>query len=462
MARARKNLRKMQKTLVGRIAPEILDFTVGKDMELDLALAEADCVGSAAHAVMLAGLRLKKPLFSRKQLRQVISALRDIRGLARDGRIRITGADQDIHLAVERMLTEKLGQLGKRIHTARSRNDQVAVDLRLYAKTELLDLMESTARLAQACLKLAGRHIGTPMVGRTHLQPAMPSSVGLWASAHAESLLDDLIAIVAAYDVNDRCPLGSAAGYGVPVKIDRKLTARLLGFKEPVHNVLYASNSRGKMEFAILSACSQVMLTLSRLAEDLILYSMPEFGYFSLPAEYCTGSSIMPQKRNPDVMELVRAKASKVLACAASVGGMVKGLAGGYNRDLQETKDPFMEGLKTTKACVRVTSLVVRGLQVNRRALGDAFRPEVFATDKALDLVMQGMSFRDAYDRVKANIAEIELESPVKAILKKKHLGATAGLDLNLLFARAAFFERFAGSERKRFEKTVSRLLRGA
>jgi len=297
------------------------------------------------------------------------------------------------------------------------------------------------------------------MVGRTHQQPAMPSSVGLWASAHAESLLDDLEVLGSAYRLNNRCPLGSAAGYGVPVKIDRNLTSRLLAFDAPIHNVLYASNARGKVESVILASLSQVMITLSRLAEDLILYSMPEFGYFSLPAEYCTGSSIMPQKKNPDVLELVRAKAGKVLGCSAAVSTIVKGLAGGYNRDLQETKEPFMEGLGTTRACLRIMSLLVAGVGVNRDALLVGFTPSVFSADWALELVAQGMSFRDAYNYVREHLDDLKNVDPVQAIALKTHVGAPAGLDLDLLAGRSADTKKFVKRERTKYYSAISKLL---
>lgn len=450
---------KTRKTLVGSIDSEVLAFTAGKDVELDKALVEADCIGSAAHVTMLSQLKLPRRLFSRKDRDAVVAELVRIMVTARKGRFTITPEDQDVHLAVERTLTSRLGDLGKKIHTGRSRNDQVAVDLRLYGKEQLLGAMDEAAALALALLKFARTHQGVPMVGRTHLQPAMPSSVGLWASAHAESLLDDLALLQAAYDFNDRCPLGSAAGYGVSLAIDRKLTARLLGFREPIHNVLYASNARGKCEAVILGALSQTMLTLSRLAQDLILFAMPEFGYFRLPDAYCTGSSIMPQKKNPDVAELVRARASVVVACSTAVTEIVKGLPSGYNRDLQETKGPFMEGVQTARACLRIMAHLVGGLDVNRKALLAGFTPDVFATDRALERVAQGMPFRTAYDEVKAHLGELTFVSPVAALRNKKHLGAAGGLDLRLLSARASAWRRATAKHQRAFHGAVSRLL---
>ncbi len=445
--------------MVGSVHPQVLAFTAGKDVVLDHALIEVDCLGSAAHVTMLTALKVSPRLFSADECRAVIDALLGVIRRARAGRFRVLPADQDVHLAVERALTNELGDLGRRIHTARSRNDQVALDLRLYGKVRLFDLMGDVGELARVLLRVARRHRMTPMVGRTHLQPAMPSSVGVWASAHAESLLDDLALLRGAFAMNDRCPLGSAAGYGVPLAIDRALTARLLGFEAPIHNVLYASTARGKCESVILNAASQVMLSVGRLAEDMILYMMPEFGYFTLPHEYCTGSSIMPQKNNPDVFELVRARSAKVLALAGWTAGVLKGLPSGYSRDLQETKEPFMEGLDVTAEAVRVLALVMARLQVHPDRLRAGFSAGVYAADRALELVAQGVSFRDAYDRVKANLDTLACADPDAAIAKKVHEGAPAGLDLDGLMRRASHEIGLVVRQRRRYNVALSRLL---
>ncbi len=448
-----------RKTIVGKIDPEVLEFTAGKDALLDAALVEADCIGSAAHATMLSRLAVTPRIFDGEELKAVVGELVEIMRASRRGAFRITAGDQDVHLAVEKRLTRKLGDSGKRIHTARSRNDQVAVDLRLYAKEQLLALTEETVALARALLAFGKRRAGLPMVGRTHLQPAMPSSVGLWASAHAEGLLDDMILIDAAYRFNDRCPLGSAAGYGVPLPIDRELTAKLLAFRAPHHNVLHASNSRGKCEAVILSTLSHVMVTVSRLAEDLILYSMPEFGYFSMPRAYCTGSSIMPQKNNPDVLELVRARAARVQGAAVTAAGILKALPGGYNRDLQEMKEPFMDALQVTRSVLRILAKLVGGLKANRDALEKGFTPEVFAADRALELVAEGMPFRDAYNHVREHLDELKAVDPSEAIAGKTHLGAPAGLDFSGLYSRTKDALAFVKRKRRRYYAAVSKLL---
>jgi len=448
---------KKQKTTVGTINSDVLAFTAGRDVELDIHLIKADCLGTAAHVTMLS--EMEPPVLTKTARIKIIRELKKIIALADDGKFEIRLADQDVHLAVERTLTEKLGDLGKKIHTCRSRNDQVALDLRLYAREEILGTLGEATALVSALLAFGKKHQKVPMVGRTHMQPGMPSSVGLWASAHAESLLDDCVLLVSAYELNDQSPLGSAASYGVPLEIDRELVSDLLGFHCPVHNVLYANNSRGKNESIILGAMSQVMLSLSRMAQDLMLFTMPEFGYFTLPDELCTGSSIMPQKKNPDVIELVRARASKVKACELAVYDLIKGSPSGYNRDLQDTKEPFMEGVATTRACLRVLAPFIDAIQVNKKALIDGFTPDVFATDRALELVGEGMAFRDAYHYVKENLAELEQIDPAEAIAKKTHLGAPMGIDWTLLKERTTAVAGIIDDERDLLDRITKKLL---
>jgi argininosuccinate lyase len=448
-----------KKTIVGKINPDVLSFTVGLDPVLDLNLAVWDCIGTAAHVTMLSKMKVKPAILSTTDKDKVIKALNEIIAEAKQGGFTITEADQDVHLAVERRLTERLGELGRKVHTGRSRNDQVAVDIRLHVRDELLGMTGEVATLAEELVTFGKRHEKLPMVGRTHLQPAMPSSVGVWATGYAEALLDDLILVDAAYTFNDRCPLGSAAGYGVPLPIDRDLTAQLLAFSIPHHNVFHASNMRGKNEAILLSACGQLMLTLSRMAEDLILFSMPEFGYFVLPPEVCTGSSIMPQKYNPDVLELIRAKTAVVLGLGSAANNLLKSMPGGYNRDLQESKALYMEGLRVTRASLRIMSLMAKSLDVNADRLRAGFTPGVFATDFALELVAGGMPFRDAYQRVRSNLDALASEDPDKAIAKKTHLGSTAGLDFNLYRARIRHARRWVGLHMKKSATAFKKLM---
>lgn len=449
-------------TVVGSIDADVLSFTVGKDPVLDLDLAEWDCIGSAAHATMLSKMKFEPRIFSKEERNAVVVELEKIAEDARAGRFVITEADQDCHLAIERTLTERLGDLGRRVHTGRSRNDQVAVDLRLYGRDQLFGVYDETLDLIEALVAFAKRHKDLPMVGRTHLQPAMPSSVALWISAFAEGLLDDLYSVDAAFTVNNRCPLGSAAGYGVPLPIDRALTSELLAFDAPVHNVIYASQARGKCEAVTMNALSAIMVTLSRLAEDLIVYSMPEFGYFSLPKAFCTGSSIMPQKYNPDVCELLRAKAARVMSSAAGVMEILRAMPGAYNRDLQETKEPYMECFRTTRAALRIMTRLIGGLKACPERLRAGFSPAVFATDRALQLVAGGMPWRDAYHQVRDHLEDLSMMDADAALAAKTHLGATAGLELELYEAQIHERRHEIADEKARVARAVKKLFKVA
>ena len=370
----------------------IEQFTVGDDYQLDGALVAADCVASLAHATMLAAIEV----ITSDQLAELRSALLAALEQARRGAFPITRADEDGHTALERFLTQR-SAAGARIHTGRSRNDQVMAALRLYGREALTELQRAMLGLADSLLTFAARHEGTSMPGRTHTQVAMPSTLGLWAAAFAEELLDDLALVATCYRLTNRSPLGSAAGYGAPLPLDREQVAALLGCDGPIHNVLAASNSRGKLEAVTLDALDHVAMTMSRLAQDLILFSLPELGYVTLPVELCTGSSIMPHKHNPDGLELVRARAATVSGLATAVKGIVRGLPSGYHRDLQETKRPYLMALDMVAGQVLVMTLTIDRLQVNEQALARALTPELFATDTAFTLVQQGVAFRDAY-----------------------------------------------------------------
>ena len=367
-------------------------FTVGDDYQLDSALVAADCVASLAHATMLAAIAVIAP----GDLEQLRSGLLAALQQAEEGSFVIERADEDGHTALERFLTRHTAA-GARIHTGRSRNDQVMAALRLYGRDALVALQRLVLDLADALLGFAAAHERRSMPGRTHTQIAMPSTLGLWAAAFAEELLDDLALLETCYRLTNRSPLGSAAGYGAPLPLDREQVAALLGCDGPVHNVLAAANSRGKLEAITLDALDQVAMTLSRLAQDLMLFSLPELGYVTLPVELCTGSSIMPHKRNPDGLELVRARAATVSGLAGGVKGIVRTLPSGYHRDLQETKRPYLQGFEIVAGQLSVMLLTVERLQVHDDALTRALTPELFATDTAFALVRGGMAFRDAY-----------------------------------------------------------------
>lgn len=447
---------KTEKTITGDVDPDVLDYTVGDDPVLDMDLVRWDCLGTAAHVTMLSEMPVTPPVVTREEAARVRAALADV---VADRFFVVREQDQDVHMAVETRLTETLGDLGKKIHTGRSRNDQVAVDVRLHIKDQLLGLEGELADLAAALVDFGKVHDRVPMVGRTHLQPAMPSSVGVWATGHAEMILDQTANLEAAYTLNDACPLGSAAGYGVPLPLDRQRTSDLLGFARPLHNVFGASMGRGEDEAALLSALAQLMAVLSRLAEDMILFSMPEFGYFTLPRAYCTGSSIMPQKYNPDVLELVRSKTAQVLGLATAALSMLHAMPGGYNRDLQDCKGLYMKGLSITRTTLRILAKFVRGLGVDEAKLRAGFIPGVFATDVALRKVAAGTPWREAYHQVRDNLEALATEDPDAAVAAKTHAGATAGLDYALYAGRVAALRRSVAARMEQFEAKMKELL---
>ena len=430
-------------------------YDVGDDYLLDRELIEADCLGSIAHARMLARIGI----LTDAEADALAAALAEIIALARDGKFEIKPEDEDVHTAVENYLTQKLGDLGKKIHTARSRNDQVIVDVRLYAKEKMLDIAEAALAFAATLADFAEKHKDVPMVGRTHTQRAMPSSVGLWAGCWLESTLDDLEFLRAAYALNDQCPLGSAASYGVPLPIDRQFTSDLLGFARLQNNVLYANTSRPKIESIVLSALAQFMVDLSRLAADLIWYSTPEFGYFELPPELTDGSSIMPQKRNPGMMEVTRARAATVISHLMRTLELMRGLISGYNRDHQEGKEALLRSFPIVHDALAVCDLTFQKMRVNDERCVAAFTPEVFATDRALELVQEGVAFRDAYDRVAKELDQLAARDPRQAIRARTHQGGTANLGLDLARGRLERHVEFVQAERRKFDEVRQNLL---
>ena len=446
---------KTEKTITGDVDPDVLDYTVGDDPVLDMDLVRWDCLGTAAHVTMLSEMPVEPPVVTKDEATRVRAALANV---VADETFVVREQDQDVHMAVETRLTETLGDLGKKIHTGRSRNDQVAVDVRLHIKDQLLGLGAELGDLATALVAFGQAHDRVPMVGRTHLQPAMPSSVGVWATGHAEMILDQTANLEAAYKMNDACPLGSAAGYGVPLPLDRQRTSDLLGFARPLHNVFGASMGRGEDEASLLCALAQLMAVLSRLAEDMILFSMPEFGYFTLPRAYCTGSSIMPQKYNPDVLELVRSKTAQVLGLATASLSMLHAMPGGYNRDLQDCKGLYMKGLAITRTTLRILAKFVRGMGVDEAKLRAGFIPGVFATDVALRKVAAGTPWREAYHQVRDNLEALASEDADAAVAAKTHAGATAGLDYALYTKRIQAWLGLMDERKTAFETKLQKL----
>ncbi|MFH1607397.1 MAG: argininosuccinate lyase [Nanoarchaeota archaeon] len=368
---------------------EVEKFTVGNDYIIDQKLVKYDLFASIAHAKMLHEIGV----LSKKELNVAVKGLKK---LLVDG-VKITVEDEDCHTAIEKAL----GSIGKKIHTARSRNDQVLTAMRLYEKEELKQIVELISSLEKSLsekIKLFGK-IEIP--GYTHMQKAMSTTIKDWLGCFSSACKDDKIIVADALKLIDKSPLGSAAGFGVPMfKVDKKMTAKEMGFSKIIDNPIYCQMSRGKFEAAIIHALSQVMFTLNKLSSDLMLFNMSEFGFVSLPKEFCTGSSIMPQKKNPDVLELVRAKYSVVLGEQFKVQNLIANLLSGYNRDLQLVKEPLFNSVDTTKDCLEIMTLVISNLKVNKDACKKAMTKELFATEGAYKLVKKGVPFREAYKLV--------------------------------------------------------------
>ena len=416
------------------VDPVIERFGAARNVGLDAQLARHDLWGSLAHARMLHAVGI----LDEGEWRALDDGLRALFQQAERGGLRPADGDEDIHTTVENALVARLGAPGKKLHTGRSRNDQVLGDLRLYAKEAILRVAEDALALAADLLALARAHEWTPMPGYTHMQRAMLSSVGLWASAYAEALLDDCTALAAAYALNDQSPLGSAAAYGVPLPLDRAYVARLLGFAHPQRNVLAAANARGKFETAVVQALALLMLDLSKWAQDVLLFTTSEYAFFSVPPELCDGSSIMPQKRNLSALELVRARAHTVIALQGQMLSTLAGLPSGYNMDYQETKAPLIEAVRLCRESCSVVRRFASGLEVNRDRLAAACSAELFATDHAYELATAGLPFRDAYRRVAADPTAQDPGDLVARLHARTSQGAPGNLALGSLAARIA------------------------
>lgn len=371
-------------------------FTVGIDPLLDRELVKFDCLASIAHARMLEAAGI----LSRREAQNLERELRNIIALSQSNKFRIRARDEDGHTAIENELVRRLGAAGKKIHTARSRNDQVLTALRLFSKDRLGQTEAFLLKLINQLARLRKKFAAVEIPGYTHSRKAMPYTVGKYFGAFSDAFKDDLNLLRTAFRLSDQNPLGSAAGYGTSLPIDRKLTTRLLGFRKTQWNELYAQNSRGKFESVILFALSQIMLDVQKLAQDLILFSMDEFGFFVLPKEFCSGSSIMPHKKNPDVLEIARARFSVVHAHYLRVIDIIKGLPSGYHRDLQLTKEPLMRGFEETIETLEIMTLVLAGLKVSRKKCKQACTEEIYSADQALKLAREGLPFRDAYRKV--------------------------------------------------------------
>lgn len=379
---------------------EIEKFTVGRDRELDLYLARYDVLGSMAHITMLESIGL----LGKDELPVLLEELRRIHADIEAGRFIIEEGVEDVHSQVELLLTRKLGDMGKKIHSGRSRNDQVLVDLKLFTRAQLQDIAEEVRVLFEELQAQSERYKGVLMPGYTHLQVAMPSSFGLWFGAYAESLVDDLLFLQTAYKMTNRNPLGSAAGYGSSFPLNRTLTTELLGFDSMNYNVVYAQMGRGKMERNVAFALAGIAGTLSKLAFDACLFNSQNFGFVKLPDNCTTGSSIMPHKKNPDVFELTRAKCNKIQALPQQIILIMNNLPCGYFRDLQIIKEVFLPAFEELKDCLRMAAYIINKIQVNEHILDDPKYDNMFSVEEVNRLATGGMPFRDAYKKVGLDI----------------------------------------------------------
>ena len=390
---------------------EIEQFTIGRDRELDLFLAESDVLGSMAHTTMLESIGLIEP----DELKALLAEMRNILADIREGRFEIEEGVEDVHSEVELLLTRRLGDIGKKIHSGRSRNDQVLLDLKLWTRRQLREVVELVVQLFNELQAQSERYKEVLMPGYTHLQVAMPSSFGLWFGAYAESLTDDVRFLQAAYRMVDRNPLGSAAGYGSSFPLDREMTTRLLGFESMAYNVVYAQMGRGKMERNAAFALASVAGTLSKLAFDACMFSSQNFAFLKLPDDCTTGSSIMPHKKNPDVFELTRAKCNKLQGLPTQLTLIVNNLPSGYFRDLQITKEVFLPAFDELKDCLRMAIYIIERIRVNEHILDDPRYDLMFSVEEVNRLAANGMPFRDAYRKVGLDI-EAGRFQPVKEI----------------------------------------------
>ncbi len=397
-------------------------FTVGRDREFDLLLAKYDVQGSIAHTSMLNAVGLlSDEEFSliKKELEQILSEMVS-------GNFSLQDDAEDIHSQVEEMLTARIGEAGKKIHSGRSRNDQVAVDIKLFLRAEVLEIKELTARLFEVLQSLSDKHADKLLPGYTHMQLAMPSSFGLWFGAYAESLVDDMSLLAAAYDMTNKNPLGSGAGYGSSFPLDRELTTRLLHFETLHYNSIYAQMSRGKTERFVAMALSSIAATLGRLSMDICLYMNQNFGFISLPPAFTTGSSIMPHKKNPDIFELIRGKCSRIQSVPNELTLLINNLPSGYHRDIQLSKEILFPAIEELKSCIGIACAVLPGIEARDNILDGPQYKHLFTVEKVNELVNSGVPFREAYKQVGNEVDNNSFS--YTANLKHTHEGSIGNL----------------------------------
>lgn len=405
-------------------------FTVGNDRVLDLKLAKYDILGNQAHAKMLHSI----DLLNDKDLDAILKGLTAIQETIDNGTFTIEKEFEDVHSKIEFELVRLIGEAGKKVHTARSRNDQILVDLHLYVRDEILAIKELTKSLFSTLIDLAEKHKDILIPGYTHMQVAMPSSFGLWFSAYAESLIDDVIFLNAAYAVCDQNPLGSAAGYGSSFPINRRMTTEILGFETMKYNVVAAQMSRGKLEKSTSFALASVAGTLSKLSADICLYMSQNFNFLTFPKELTTGSSIMPHKQNPDVFEIMRAKCNKIQSLPMEITLMTNNLTSGYHRDFQLLKEELMNGIDVMKDNLTVCEFMLEQVIVREGIVKDPMYDYIYSVEEVNKLVLDGVPFRDAYQQVGKSILSDNFQPERK--VEHSHEGSIGNLCLNEIVAK--------------------------
>jgi len=434
------------------INKEIERFTVGRDREMDLYLAKYDVLGSMAHITMLESIGL----LEKDELTQLLAELKNIYYLAERGEFVIEDDVEDVHSQVEMLLTRKLGDMGKKIHSGRSRNDQVLVDLKLFTRHELKEIADEVKILFDELIQKSNQYKDVLMPGYTHLQIAMPSSFGLWFGAYAESLTDDMLFLQAAYKMTNRNPLGSAAGYGSSFPLNRTMTTELLGFDSMDYNVVYAQMGRGKMERNVGFAIATIAGTIAKMAFDACLFNSQNFSFVKLPKECTTGSSIMPHKKNPDVFELIRAKSNKIQALPQQVMLIMNNLPVGYFRDLQIIKEVFLPAFDELKDCLQMAAYIINKMEVNEHILDNPIYDPMFSVEEVNRLAREGMPFRDAYKKVGLDI-EAGNFTPNKDI-HHTHEGSIGNLCNDKI--QALMDDVVSGFKFEKMEKAVEELLK--
>jgi len=429
----------------------IEEFETRDDLVLDKYLTEADAYGSLAHAFMLSAVGL----ITKTELSDIHKELIKILELSKEGKFNLEFGDEDIHTKIENFLTKNIGNTGKKIHTGRSRNDQILLAIRIYTKSELLKIWGSLLNLISVLIGLSEKYSNIPMPGYTHMQKAMPSSVGIWFGSFAESLVDDIKLLQTAFDLNNQSPLGSGAGYGVSLNLDRKLVADFLGFKKVQANSLYCQNSRGKIESIVVFSLLQIVFDISKLASDVLLFTTSEFNFFEVDESLFTGSSIMPHKRNVDVAELLRSKVNIMQGYLIQVFATVVNLPSGYNRDFQDIKRPFIESINLTKHVINISEILVKNIKPKKDILIKAMTPELYTTHAAYQLVKDGVPFREAYRKIEDSIDNIPSFNPYEVIKLSKHIGGTANLQNKAMRKQLLGYRKNLLKETKSYNKII-------